>query len=122
MQPMANAGLHWRGMGGGKGGTTFCVSSTSGRYTLIVSSATGQGLLGLEPVGYEVRFESGGAVHSGRISARSPMLRFSGAVSPDRDCSSGPNARIVISLDDRDALAANAGAYSDQVNLLIEPR
>jgi hypothetical protein len=50
------------------------------------------------------------------------MLRFSGAVSPDRDCSSGPNARIVISLDDRDALAANAGAYSDQVNLLIEPR
>jgi hypothetical protein len=122
MQPMASTGLQWKATGGGKGGAVFCASSTSGRYTLEVSSMTGQGLVGAEPLAYSIRFESDGVVQYGRISRQSPSVRFNGVVSPDRDCTSGPNVRIIISLENRDALAVNAGAYADQVNLLIEPR
>lgn len=121
MQPMSEAQLRWAGTGAGKGAVAFCVSSTTGRYALTVNSATGHGLAGAGPVNYSVRFESEGHTQSAVLSARSPVARFSGTVSPDRNCERGPNARIVVAVEQRDALAATAGSYSDHVSLVVEP-
>ncbi len=122
MAPMADAQLHWRGGGSSRDGVQFCVSSTTGRYTLVIASSNGRGLQGATHLPYSVRLESDGHAQDAIISSTKPTAIFEGRVSSDRDCEQGPNARLVIGLDGKNAMAANAGAYSDQVSLMIEPR
>ncbi len=121
IQPMAQTQLQWRGSGPGRGSVAFCVSSTTGRYALTVNSTTGQGLAGVKPISYSVRFETESDTQHAVLSARIPVVRFHGNVSPDRSCTLGPNVRIVLSLEQADALSANAGSYADHVSLSVEP-
>ncbi len=121
MRGMTNANLEWRGQGAGRTGIAVCVSSTTGHYALNVQSVTGQGLVGVAPIEYSIRFESEGVAQTARISKNHSMARFEGRVAAERSCDRGPNVRLVVSVESAQAMAGSAGAYSDQVSLSVEP-
>jgi hypothetical protein len=116
------ATLHWNGRGQSRDGVPVCVSSPTGRYEISIRTASGRGLVGDQTVPYVVAFESGGTSHSAVLSQATSVARFEGVVDPARSCASGPNARIILSLDATAATAATSGNYSDQVTISVEPR
>jgi hypothetical protein len=122
VQGGATANLHWNGRGQTRDGVPICVSSPTGRYEISIRTASGRGLVGQQIVPYVVAFESGGMSSSAVLSEATSVARFEGVVDPARTCASGPNARIILSLDATAATAATSGNYSDQVTISVEPR
>lgn len=116
------ANLNWSGRGQTRDGVPVCVSSPTGRYEISIRTASGRGLVGRQSVPYVVAFESGGMSGSAVLSEANAVARFEGVVDPARTCASGPNARIILSLDPSAATAATSGNYSDQVTIAVEPR
>lgn len=118
----STASLSWNGRGQSRDGVPVCVSSPTGRYEISIGTASGLGLVGRETVPYVVAFESNGVSASAVLSGATSIARFEGVVDPARTCASGPNARIIVSLDATAAAAATSGNYSDQVTIKVEPR
>lgn len=116
------ASLNWNGRGQSRDGVPVCVSSPTGRYEISIRTASGLGLVGRQAVPYVVAFESAGTSSSAVLSGTTSVARFEGVVDPARTCASGPNARIIVSLDTTAATAATSGNYSDQVTIAVEPR
>ena len=116
------ATLSWSGRGRTNAGVGICVSSTTGRFELNVRTFSGRGLNGSTTLPYTVTFQLDGATSTAVISQSTPMAHFTGSVDPQRQCTAGVNARLVLALDPALTLAGNAGVYDDDLQLSIEPR
>lgn len=116
------ASLSWNGRGRTNAGVGICVSSTTGRFELNVRTFSGLGLSGSTKLPYTVTLQMNGDTSTAVISQSTPMARFTGSVDPQRGCSAGVNARLILALDPELTLAGNAGVYDDSLQLSIEPR
>lgn len=116
------ASLSWSGRGRTNAGVGLCLSSTTGRFELYVRTFSGKGLNGSTVLPYTVTLQMDGTTSTVVLSQSTPTARFTGSVAPQRQCSAGVNARLVLALDPALTLASNAGVYGDDLQLSIEPR
>lgn len=117
----APSALEWKGRGDVSVSQPFCVQSSTGQFELVVSSASGAGMTGHDPMPYEVTVELNGAVRTGTISRHSPSFRVRGHSDRSLQCNASSNGRLTVRLLQQDALAAVSGSYADQLTVSADP-
>lgn len=114
--------VSWMGRGDVRKTIPLCIASPTGKFSLFVSSATGQGLVGTSALAYSVTLKSSRAAVSGTISPDQPMVELAGSVTASSNCMEGANAELLVHLSSVDLLSGNAGTYADQINLAVQAR
>lgn len=114
--------VSWMGRGDVRKTIPLCIATPTGKFSLFVSSATGQGLVGTSALAYSVTLKSSRAAVSGTISPDQPMVELAGSVTASSSCIEGANAELLVHLSSVDLLSGNAGTYADQINLAVQAR
>lgn len=114
--------VSWVGRGDIRKIIPICIASPTGRFSLRVSSASGQGLSGEIGLPYQVTLSSSGPSDSGTISPVRPMVELEGVVEAASSCIGGANAELLVHLSSADLLSGNAGLYADQITLTANVR
>jgi len=114
--------VSWVGRGDIRRTIPICIATPTGRFSLRVSSASGQGLSGDMGLPYQVTLRSSGSADSGTISPARPMVELEGIVEAASSCLGGANAELLVHLSSADLLSGNAGVYADQITLAVNVR
>jgi hypothetical protein len=115
-----SSNMAWYGQGSAVKTIALCISSTTGRYRLMISSSRGGAAHGKVTIPYTIVFTDGIGGQTTASTEHSSIVAFDGSVPVGADCLSGPNASIQIKLDERSLLSSVAGTYADRLQFHVQ--
>ena len=111
----------WRGDGKLEMATDLCVASTSGRFRVLLAPLRGA-FAEADLRGASATLTTDAGTFETRELRSGEPLDFSGRNRPESvGCTSGPNARLILTLPQEALTAAKAGSLSDTLQLTVIP-